>query len=185
MADEVRRLAEGSAKSSEEIDEIIKQIQDEINITAKSIDQSAQEIEQGKTVVDLSLKALNDIGKKVEEVASVAEENASATDQASAAVDQQTQATQEISNSSQNTASLADELQRKVSVFKLPEKCEIKPSSLKVDQLEKSLQKELENDDNITNSGNMKLTSKVSDSKKDNDEFSEFDKFFGDLQKED
>ena len=137
VADEVRRLAEGSAKSSEQINELIQQIQDEIQSTVKGIDNSAEEIEEGREVVDLSLKALNDIGNKVEEVAAVAEENASATEQASAAVDQQTSAAQEISSSSQSTATLADELERKVSAFKLPPR-NVEPSDLNLDELEKS-----------------------------------------------
>ena len=122
VADEVRRLAEGSTKSSEEIDEIIKQIQEEIQSTVKGIDVSTLEIEKGREVVDLSLKALSEIGKKVEEVAAVAEENASATDEVSAAADEQTTATREISESSQSIAFLAEKLERKVSTFKLQSK---------------------------------------------------------------
>ena len=137
VADEVRRLAEGSAKSSEQINELIQEIQEEIKSTVKGIDNSAQEIEEGREVVDLSLKALNDIGCKVEEVAAVAEENASATEQASAAVDQQTSAAQEISNSSQSTASLAEELEQKVSAFKLPQNV-IQPSDLNIENLEQA-----------------------------------------------
>lgn len=138
VADEVRRLAEGSTKSSQEIDEIIKQIQEEIQTTVSSIDNSAQEIEQGRKVVDLSLKALSDIGRRVEEVASLAEENAKATDQASASVDQQTAATQEISISSQNTATLAEKLEKKVSAFKISHSEKVKPSKLSIEDLENS-----------------------------------------------
>ena len=122
VADEVRRLAEGSAKSSEEIDELIKQIQEDINSTVRNIDGSTAEIEEGRLVVDSSLKALSKIGHKVQDVAAVAEENAFATDQAYAAVEQQTSTTQEIALSSQNMASIAKELERKVSEFKLPSK---------------------------------------------------------------
>lgn len=185
VADEVRRLAEGSAKSSSEIDEIIKEIQDEILITSESINTSAQEIEEGRSVVDLSLRALSDIGKKVEEVASVAEENASATDQASAAVDQQTQATQEISKSSQNTAALADELERKVSVFKLPERCDLKPSSLSIKELESSPLLNSKSSQEITDNGRMEFVSKFQNSKsKKTDTQTEFDRIFDSLGKE-
>jgi len=122
VADEVRRLAEGSAKSSEEIDELIKQIKEDINSTVRSIDSSTSEIDEGRLVVDSSLKALSKIGHKVQEVAAVAEENAFATDQAYAAVEQQTNTTKEIATSSQIMASIAKELQLKVSRFKLPSK---------------------------------------------------------------
>jgi len=150
VADEVRRLAEGSAKSSEEIDELIKQIQEDINSTVRSIDGSTAEIKEGRSVVDSSLKALSKIGHKVQEVAAVAEENAFATDQAYAAVEQQTSTTQEIALSSHNMASLAKELERKVSEFKLPSqdqdsvnqsKHSTIPKKTETDLNQKSLQK--------------------------------------------
>lgn len=120
VAEEVRRLAEGSAKSLEEIDKLIGEIQEDIHITVASIDDSATEIEEGRSVVDSSLNALSKISYKVQEVAAVAEENAFATDQAYAAVEQQTTATQEISSSSQNIALMAEELAKKVQSFKVP-----------------------------------------------------------------
>lgn len=120
VADEVRRLAEGSAKSLEEIDTLIGEIQEDIHSTVDSINGSASEIEEGRKVVDSSLNALSKISYKVQEVAAVAEENAFATDQAYAAVEQQTTATQEISTSSQNIALLAEQLAKKVQLFKVP-----------------------------------------------------------------
>ena len=181
VADEVRRLAEGSAKSSEQINELIQQIQDEIQSTVRGIDNSAEEIEEGREVVDLSLKALNDIGKKVEEVAAVAEENASATEQASAAVDQQTSAAQEISNSSQSTAALAEELEQKVSIFKLPEN-DIQPSELELDELEKSNEK----NSDITVESTQGLVSKLPKSIKSDDftDMNEFDAVTNDFEEE-
>ncbi len=128
VADEVRRLAESSAKSLEEIDELIGEIQEDIHITVASIDDSAAEIKEGRSVVDSSLNALSKIGYKVQEVAAVAEQNAFATDQAYAAVEQQTTATQEISSSSQNIAIMAEQLAKKVRLFKVPQN-EISPSN--------------------------------------------------------
>lgn len=121
VADEVRRLAEGSAKSLEEIDKLIGEIQEDIHSTVASIDDSASEIEEGRSVVDSSLNALSKISYKVQEVSAVAEQNAFATDQAYAAVEQQTTATQEISSSSQNIALMAEELAKKVRLFKVPQ----------------------------------------------------------------
>ena len=121
VAEEVRRLAEGSAKSLEEIDKLIGEIQEDIHITVASIDDSATEIKEGRSVVDSSLNALSKISYKVQEVAAVAEQNAFATDQAYAAVEQQTSATQEISSSSQNIAQMAEQLAKKVRSFKVPQ----------------------------------------------------------------
>lgn len=148
VADEVKRLAEGSAKSSEEIDGLIKQIQDDAKATVQSIEGGTKEVAEGRLVIDKALKALNEIAEKVKEVsvdvadvanttqaqvseieqlskaaseiAAVSEENASATEEASAATEQQTAGTQEITASVQKMASMADELSKIASVFKLP-----------------------------------------------------------------
>ena len=138
VADEVRRLAEGSSKSSEEIDELIKQIQEDINSTVRSIDGSTYEIEEGRAVVDSSLKALSKIGHKVQEVAAVAEQNAFATDQVYAAVEHQTTATQEISNSSQKMAVMAADLTKQISKFKtLSEDKDSSHNTNQIDETEK------------------------------------------------
>ncbi|RDJ31883.1 MAG: methyl-accepting chemotaxis protein [Crenarchaeota archaeon] len=178
VADEVRRLAEGSAKSSEEIDNLIREIQEEIQHTVKGIDSSAQEIEEGREVVDMSLKALVEIGNKVAEVAAVAEENASATDQASAAVDQQTTATAEISHSSQSTATLAEELENKVSKFKLSDNSEESPSDLPIKELEKS--QNLAPQEQIIETKNGLMTKLFSKKKDKTNTKSEFDQLASD-----
>ncbi len=149
VADEVKRLAEGSAKSSEEIDGLIKQIQDDAHDTVQSMEGSSKEISEGRLVIDKALKALNEIATKVKEVsvnvmdvanttqtqvteierlskaaseiAAVSEQNASATEEASAATEQQTAGTQEISASVQKMANMADELSKIALGFKLPE----------------------------------------------------------------
>src|SRR5574337_113448 len=149
VADEVRRLAEGSAKSSEEIDVLIKQIQEDAQSTVTSIEGGAKEVSEGKIVIEKALQALEDIADKVKEVSStvmdvasttqnqvseiervskssseiaaVSEENAAATEEASAAVEEQTAGTQEITSSAQKMAGMADELSQIVSKFRLPE----------------------------------------------------------------
>ncbi len=158
VADEVRRLAEGSAKSSEEIDALIKQIQEDAQATVKSIEGGATEVSEGKVVIEKALQALNDIATKVKdvsttvmdvasttqnqvseiervsknasEIAAVSEENASATEEASAAVEEQTAGTQEITTSAQKMASMADELSQVISKFRLPGKDQVDHSAL-------------------------------------------------------
>ncbi|MDE1861912.1 MAG: HAMP domain-containing protein [Thaumarchaeota archaeon] len=149
VADEVKRLAEGSAKSSEEIDALIRQIQDDAKATVESIEGGSKEVSEGRVVIDKALKALNEIAAKVKEVsvnvmdvanttqtqvaeieklsrsaseiAAVSEQNASATEEASAATEQQTAGTQEIAASVQKMASMADNLSKIASGFRLPE----------------------------------------------------------------
>ncbi len=147
VADEVRRLAESSAQSSDEIDEKLKQIQEHAKEVVGEIETSANEVNQGKLVIDSSLKALYEIATNIKnvsatvkmlsdaaheqltkvksvsadtiEIASISEENASATEEASAAVEEQTAQTHEISNAATQMADLASQLQTAISKFKL------------------------------------------------------------------
>jgi methyl-accepting chemotaxis protein len=147
VADEVRRLAESSAKSSEEIDTKLKQIQEDAQIVVEDIETSATEVNQGKLVIESSLKSLDEIATQIRgisdnvkrlsdsaqeevtkvkvvstnaaEIAAVAEENASATEEASAAVEQQTAQTQEIAASANQMSELSEQLQKLISKFKL------------------------------------------------------------------
>lgn len=147
VADEVRRLAESSAKSSEEIDAKLKQIQEDAQTVVSNIEASATEVNQGKLVIESSLKALNEIATQIRgisenvkrlseaaqkevdkvnmvstnttEIATVAEENASATEEASAAVEQQTAQTQQIAASANQMSELAEQMQKLISKFQI------------------------------------------------------------------
>lgn len=147
VADEVRRLAEGSAKSSEEIATLIKQIQEDSYSTVQSIEEGSKEILEGKDVIDKALGSLKEVSKKVQEVSSnimevsisaqsqvaeveklskaasdiaaVAEENASATEEASAAMEEQTSGMQEITTIAQKLAKISEKLEDSVSTFKI------------------------------------------------------------------
>jgi methyl-accepting chemotaxis protein len=149
VADEVRRLAESSSKSSEEIDTKLKQIQEDAQVVVEDIETSANEVNQGKLVIDSSLKSLDDIASQIRgvsenvkrlsdsaqeevskvksvsasanEIAAVAEQNASATEEASAAVEQQTAQTQEIAASANQMSELAGQLEKIISKFKFDE----------------------------------------------------------------
>jgi methyl-accepting chemotaxis protein len=147
VADEVRRLAESSAKSSEEIDTKLKQIQEDAQVVVEDIETSSTEVNQGKLVIESSLKSLAEIATQIRgvsenvkklsdsaqqevakvktvstnatEIAAVAEENASATEEAAAAVEEQTAQTQEIAASANQMSELAEQLQKLISKFKI------------------------------------------------------------------
>ena len=148
VADEVRRLAEESAKSSDEIAGQLEQIRADAKDTAESIEEGSQEIESSKKVVDNALKSLDQITHKVEQVSTnintlaesadsqvenvgqvtkstiemsaIAEQNAASTQEASSAVEQQTAGTQEIANSAKDLESMAEKLKGVISKFKIP-----------------------------------------------------------------
>lgn len=147
VADEVRRLAESSARSSEEIDAKLKQIQEHAQQVVGDIETSANEVNQGKMIIDTSLRALHEIATNIKnvsetvknlsestqqqmikvksvsedvvEIAAVSEENAAATEEASAAVEEQTSQTHEISNAANQLAELSMQMQTTVAKFKL------------------------------------------------------------------
>ena len=147
VADEVRRLAESSAKSSDEISIKLKQIQEDAQNVVTGIETSANEVNQGKQVIDESLSTLETIANNVKtvsenvkklaesaheqvsnakivqsnagEIAAVAEENAAATEEASAAVEEQTAQTQEIATATNQMAELAEQLNKTIARFKL------------------------------------------------------------------
>jgi methyl-accepting chemotaxis protein len=147
VADEVRRLAESSARSSDEIDAKLKQIQEHAKEVVSEIEISSNEVNQGKMVIDSSLKSLHEIAINIKnvsetvknlsdsaqeqldtvktvtsdavEIASISEENAAATEEASAAVEEQTAQTHEIATAANHMADLAQQLQSMVAKFKL------------------------------------------------------------------
>jgi methyl-accepting chemotaxis protein len=147
VADEVRRLAENSSKSSEEIDSKLKQIQEDAQIVVEDIEVSSNEVNQGKLVIESSLKTLDEIASHVKsvaekvrhlsdatqkqvikvkevsthaiEISAVAEQNASATEETSAAVEQQTAHTHEIASAANQMSTLAEQLQGLIAKFKI------------------------------------------------------------------
>ena len=124
VADEIRKLAEESRKSTEEIAEIINRVQedskrviDAINEVKSSTLEGSRDIKVALTkaeevanavnkinemLKDVSEKAregmvrIEQIAKSFEEVASTAEENAASSEQTSAAIEEQTAAIHEI-----------------------------------------------------------------------------------------
>jgi methyl-accepting chemotaxis protein len=148
VADEVRKLAEESRKSTEEIAEIVRSVQDE---TKKVIDAimkvransevGSKEIETalnrareiavfinaiGEMINSIARKAkegvakIEQIARSFEEVASTAEENAASSEETSAAIEEQTAAVQQVSTSMERINAIANETLKAISEsFKL------------------------------------------------------------------
>jgi len=125
VADEVRKLAEESRKSTEEIAEIVMGVQEGTRKVIEEINNAAKRSEIGKEEILLALKMaeeiskaveqisrmlmdiektvsgsterINSVAKNFEEVASTAEENAASSEETSAAIEEQTAAVNQIS----------------------------------------------------------------------------------------
>lgn len=147
VAEEVRKLAEGSAKAADEIGKLIKDVQKETAGAVQNIEGTAKEV---TVVTDIAVKVgqgMDEIIKNSESVASmieqvsaatqeqasgtkmvtqsvgdiaaIAEENASATEQASASTEEMTASMEEMAASAQELAEMGVQLRDMVAQFKV------------------------------------------------------------------
>ena len=147
VADEIRELAEESAKATEEINGLIKDIQNGVNkaiekmsSSEKSVVQSVDTIEEtGEVFIDIKKaakeldKLINSVAKKnnemenyssevqsaIDEIAKVSDEAASNAEQVAASSEEQSAATEEIISSSNELANIAENLSETVDQFKV------------------------------------------------------------------
>jgi PAS domain S-box-containing protein len=128
VADEVRKLAEESSQATNQIAELIRDIQSEIDGAVKSMEENTRQVEDGsKGVVD-AVKAfeslppiVNAINKAVSEVSAVAEENAASSQETSSAMQQVSASMQQVSSAATDLTELATQLQVQVGKFKIDE----------------------------------------------------------------
>jgi len=148
VAEEVRKLADGSAKSATEILEMIDLVKVESHKLQETITESSRSIGAGKknidttadsfrqilatvieterkanSIADLSQMQTEGAGKMVamvDEIAKVAEDSAASTEEVSAATEQQSAAMQEMVFQTQDLAKLAEELLSSVERFRVP-----------------------------------------------------------------
>jgi methyl-accepting chemotaxis protein len=147
VAEEVRKLADGSAKSATDIVDMIDVVKIESRRLQETITESSKSIGAGKknidttadsfrqilaTVIETERKAnsIADLSQMqttgsekmvtmIDEIARVAEDNAASTEQVSAATEEQSAAMQEMVYATQELAKLADELLLSVERFQV------------------------------------------------------------------
>jgi len=147
VADEIRKLAEESTKSTSRIDEAVKELQENSDRSVNVIDNvlnlirvQVGSVQDTKTKYEDVASAINDSNTRIVEIndssevvrekreelqmiinklSEIAENNALKTDQAAALTTQQSYAISEIAKSSERLAGLAQELQESVLQFKL------------------------------------------------------------------
>jgi methyl-accepting chemotaxis protein len=146
VADEVRKLAEQSAQSAQQIAQLINQIQEETTNAVLSMDKVIHEVESGMGVVHTAGDSFKHIKESVEEVAQqilevssaseqlatgtqqvvqsielisqVAQEASSGTQRVSASSEEQLASMEEITASAQSLSNMAESLQELVDKFK-------------------------------------------------------------------
>jgi len=149
VAEEVRKLAENSAKAAEQIASLIRTIQDETSKAVDSVTTTSKEVKEGtvsienvsdslgkilnaaeRTVVqveqiaaasEVQLVNAQEVDKAMEESSSIAEESVSSTEEASSSVEEMIASMEEMSASAQELAVMAANLQELVRRFKVRE----------------------------------------------------------------
>lgn len=147
VAEEVRKLAEGSGKAAEQIGELIKEVQSETAKAVKYMEIGTTEVAVGSEVVGRTgdvLRQISDavtrtaaladeiaqsmdgqrertlsVDRAMHDIAAVVEQNAASAEQTAAAAEEQTACMQEVSSSAQDLADMAHRLEESVHIFKL------------------------------------------------------------------
>jgi len=126
VADEVRKLAEESQKSTTQINDLIKGIQEEISSSVDSMEQNTKQVDEGSKAVQEALKSFEEIPTLVENVNSalhdmsaVAQENAAGSEEMSSSAEEVTASMQQVSSAAQTLSAGAEELKGLVSKFKI------------------------------------------------------------------
>jgi len=147
VAEEVRKLADGSAKSASDINEMIENLREESHQVHQVILESTRSIKEGKKNIDITASSFQEILKTVveterkassiadlsqmqlegsekmvqavDEIAKVADDNAASTEQVSAATEQQLAAMQDMALATKELTQLAEELLTVVERFQV------------------------------------------------------------------
>lgn len=133
VADEVRALAERTARATKEIGEMIRGIQDETRIAISSMETGVQEMEQGaleaaqlETSLQGIIEQVNAVTDQISQIATAAEEQTATTREISQNVmslndlaHQNSDGINETALAAGNVSEQAEELQRLVGQFKL------------------------------------------------------------------
>lgn len=116
VADEVRKLAEQSRTSADQIIHIVKEIQKDTQVVNDDMDKSTQEVEVGKDVIQQTgeafeqiLSAIERVNEQIQEVSATSEQISANTQQVTATVEQLASIAKEASGKSQSVAAASQE----------------------------------------------------------------------------
>ncbi len=147
VAEEVRKLAETTRRSADQIKELIENVEKENKKVGLSINEGKDKLVEGEKILDLTNKSFQNIlvmikevaakigkiniisekidqgtyemVKAIDEIFKVTQDNASATEEVSAATEEQTAAMEEMAASAKDLSTLSEELKNIVAEFKL------------------------------------------------------------------
>jgi methyl-accepting chemotaxis protein len=109
VADEVRKLAEGSGRAASQISVLVDQIETETKRAVDQMENGAKDVSVGATVIDSALASLEDIAATIEETAAMVEEITAATEEQKASAEKIVQAVDEVAKISEDTSAASEE----------------------------------------------------------------------------
>lgn len=146
VAEEIRKLAEQSSQSSNQIGQLILHIKEQVNNVVNSMKESSNEVETGVEIVNQSSVAFTGIYNSIIQVvnqvnlvsgltkevtkntieitsnfqsmSAISQQTAASAQEVSAGAEEQTAAMEEIANSATNLSSMAEELKNSILIFK-------------------------------------------------------------------
>lgn len=146
VADEVRKLAEASNKATQEIKELIVQIQNVINKASKEMESAMETVKEQESAAEATFNSFDQIKQvtqdtlskteklsdavinlsnetknlktEIEKIADIAEDNAAAIEEVAASAEQQSASSEEITAIAEELNKLANNLQNQVRTFK-------------------------------------------------------------------
>lgn len=126
VAEEVRKLAENSARSAQEVGEIIDEVQQQSVQAIHDMENGKAKVAQGDSVVQnvshsliAIMELVQDLNKKIRETATATEQVAGAIHNVAATTEEQTASMEEVSVSAGSLNIAVDELSALMSKFKL------------------------------------------------------------------
>lgn len=112
VADEVRKLAERTAKATKEIAEMIEKIQQDTNGAVHSMEEGTSEVEKGRILADKAGRSLNEIISGADEVVNIVAQVASANQEQTSVAEQISKNIMTISNVTHESAAGIQQIAR-------------------------------------------------------------------------
>lgn len=112
VADEVRKLAEGSGKSATDIKSVVEDVSAASKNAVTASQDTAAKIQELSAGTQQQAAAISQIAQNMDTIASVAGQNAAGVQQLSASIEQQSASAQQVAAAATQLATLSEDLQK-------------------------------------------------------------------------